>query len=127
MCIQLDAYTIIVEIIRLEQEGESTLSSGSESADTGKTPSTDETTEAAKNTGGKTPGAGLENTLSEPTEQRVGDAGNIAQTSPESTAENKKTTEAAFSSGTKPANKGQTETPAETETTDFGQTDTKRS
>jgi hypothetical protein len=103
------------------------MNANSESDDKGKTPSTDEKTEAAKNTGGKSSGAGLTNTLGDTTEQRVGDAGSIAPTSPASTSENKKTTKAAFSAGTKPANKGQRETPAETETTDFGQTDTTRS
>ncbi len=103
------------------------MSSGSEPADAGKTQSTDETAEAARNTGGKSPGAGLTNTLGETPEQRVGDAGHFGPENPETVAENVKTTKAAFSSGTKPGNIGQTETPAETETTDYGQTDTTRS
>lgn len=100
------------------------MSSGSESSDTGQTQSTDETAEAARNTGGKSPGAGLTNTLGETTEQRVGDAGQFGRESPETAAENVKTTEAAFSSGTKPSNVGQTQTPAETETTGTEQTGT---
>ncbi len=103
------------------------MSSGSEPVDAGKTQSTDETTEAARNTGGKSPGTGMFNTLGETPEQRVGGAGQIGQESTEMAAENVKTTKSAFSSGSKPANKGQTETPAETETTDYGQTDTTRS
>src|SRR3989442_1135166 len=100
------------------------MSSGSESADTGQTPSTGETTEAAKNTGGKSPGAGLKNTLGESTEQRVGDAGQIGPESPEMAAKNIKTTREAFSAGTKPGTIGQTQTPAETETTGTEQTGT---
>lgn len=111
----------------LEQEGESTMSSGSEPVDAGKTQSTDEANEAARNTGGKSPGAGMFKNLDATPEQRVGDAGQIEPENPEIVAENVKTTKAAFSSGSKPANKGQRETPAETETTDYGQTDTKRS
>ena len=100
------------------------MNSNSESTNTGNTQSTDQKNEAAKNTGGKSTGAGLTNTLGETPEQRVGDAGYIAPTSSESETENKKTTEAAFSGGTKPANLGQTESSAETETTDYGQTKT---
>lgn len=118
MCIQLNAYIIQVEVMRLEQEGESTMSSDSEPAEAGKIQSTSEAKQ------GKGSGAGQANTPEQFVGQRIGDAGSITPTSPESTTENKKTTEAAFSSGTKPGNMGQTQTPAETESTDFGQTDT---
>jgi hypothetical protein len=74
MCLQLNVHTIIVELIKLEQEGELTMSSGSEAADAGKTQSTGETTN--KGSGGKSPGAGQspsagrENTLDQTPEQR---------------------------------------------------------
>ncbi len=70
------------------------MNANSEANDKGKTPSTDEKTEAARNTGGKSSGAGLTNTLGDSTEQRVGDAGSFAPISPASTTENKKTTRA---------------------------------
>lgn len=100
------------------------MSTDSEPTNVGNTESTSEKNEEAKNTGGKSPGAGLQNTLGQSTEQRVGDAGYIAPTTPESTKENQQTTQAAFSSGTKPANAGQTQSPAETETTGTEQTGT---
>jgi len=110
--------------MRLEQEGESMMSSSSESVNTGNTQHTDEKMEEARNTGGKSPGVGMFDTLGETQEQRVGDAGHIGPENPETVAENVKTTKAAFSSGSKPADKGQDESPAETETTNYGQTDT---
>ena len=109
------------------------MSSGSESTDAGKTQSSGGMSEANTSSGGKTPGtgqapgAGLGNTLDQTPEQRVGDAGQIGQENPEIASDNVKTTKAAFSGGTKPGNIGQTQTPAETETTDYGQTETKRS
>ena len=92
------------------------MSSGTEPAQSGQTPSTGDTNEAAKNTGGKSPGAGLTNTLGESTEQRVGDAGEIKPESPDMSAKRIKTTQEAFSGGTKPANTDQTQTPAQSET-----------
>ncbi|HCI80790.1 MAG TPA: hypothetical protein DHW02_13985 [Ktedonobacter sp.] len=83
------------------------MNTDSESTNTGNTQST----------GGESPGAGLTNTMGESLEQRVGNAGHITPQSPEVNAENVKTTEAAFSSGTKPADKGQTDSSGETNTT----------
>jgi len=110
--------------MKLEQEGESTMSSGSEPTNVGNSQPSDETNEEARNTGGKSPGVGMFNTLDATPEQRVGNAGQFGPENPETVAENVKTTKAAFSSGSKPADKGQRESPAETETTDYGQTDT---
>ncbi len=102
------------------------MRSDSESTDAGKPQSTgSESTEEAKKTGVKSPGIGLTNTLGETSEQRIGSAGELGPEKPEIVAKNVETTKAAYSSGSKPANKGQNATPAETETTDYGQTETK--
>jgi hypothetical protein len=55
-------------------------------------------------------------------DQRIGDAGYIGKTSPESVDQTVKTTEAAFSSGTKPADVGQTESSGQSGTPSTRQT-----
>ncbi|MEO8954684.1 MAG: hypothetical protein ACR2H5_02010 [Ktedonobacteraceae bacterium] len=61
-------------------------------------------------------GASQTNTPAQFAGQRIGDAGHITPESPEIVAQDIKTTEAAFSSGTKPADVGQTGSSGQTGT-----------